>query len=123
MVLISLTSRSELAPDRAVPIDVGLHRDRLIRVLHRLQHRRVETIAIVQDQEQVARLVRCAGETRQAVGERWRIDRHSALEAELRRFLRAGDDVHRDRGARHPDGPPFTAGADRDEHGRGPGPG
>ena len=82
----------ELEPHLAVPVDVGLDRHRPPCVPDRVEHRRVELVAVVQHGHVIAVHERGAGGAGHTLDERLGADRHLVLEAvEGWAFDRRGD--------------------------------
>ena len=99
----------ELAADLPVPVDVGLDGDRRLGLGDRLQHRRIEGVAVVQDVERVPRQERHPGRARHRRQELLVVDRELVVEAVLRRGLDRRDQVADQRHEAHADRPaPFV---------------
>ena len=65
-----------------MPVDVGLDRDRSPGAANRLEHRRVELVAVVEDGDRVAGQQRAARRADHAVEEGVRVDRHPVIDGE-----------------------------------------
>ena len=92
--------RGELHADAALPVDVGLDRDRRRRLAHGAQHRGIELVAVVEQPHPVAVDHRHAGEPDHARQERRRVDGGLVIQAVGRRLLVRRDQVRDERDQR-----------------------